>query len=79
MGKGQAWVNGHHIGRYWNMVAPKDGCPKECDYRGTYNSGKCVTNCGRPTQSWYVTMCTPTLYLKESKLRFEDMIDIELE
>uniref|UniRef100_A0A9I9CNR8 Beta-galactosidase n=1 Tax=Cucumis melo TaxID=3656 RepID=A0A9I9CNR8_CUCME len=39
MGKGQAWVNGHHIGRYWSAVSPKDGCAK-CDYRGAYNSGK---------------------------------------
>ncbi|XP_021291339.1 beta-galactosidase 9 [Herrania umbratica] len=53
MGKGQAWVNGHHIGRYWNLVAPKDGCSKSCDYRGAYNSNKCMTNCGKPTQSWY--------------------------
>ncbi|KAF5941912.1 hypothetical protein HYC85_019554 [Camellia sinensis] len=40
MGKGQAWVNGHHIGRYWTLVAPKDGCQEICDYRGTYNSDK---------------------------------------
>ncbi|KAK6255228.1 hypothetical protein SCA6_016533 [Theobroma cacao] len=53
MGKGQAWVNGHHIGRYWNLVAPKDGCSKSCDYRGAYNPNKCMTNCGKPTQSWY--------------------------
>lgn len=60
MGKGQAWVNGHHIGRYWTLVAPKDGCAKKCDYRGAYNSAKCTTNCGRPTQTWYV-LSTPTL------------------
>ncbi|XVF37956.1 hypothetical protein REPUB_Repub20aG0056100 [Reevesia pubescens] len=53
MGKGQAWVNGHHIGRYWNLIAPKDKCPKSCDYRGAYNSNKCMTNCGKPTQTWY--------------------------
>ncbi|XP_054805017.1 beta-galactosidase 9 isoform X3 [Prosopis cineraria] len=52
MGKGQAWVNGHHIGRYWTLIAPKDGC-KACDYRGPYNSDKCATNCGKPTQTWY--------------------------
>ncbi|KAF7837008.1 beta-galactosidase 9 [Senna tora] len=52
MGKGQAWVNGHHIGRYWTLVSPKDGC-EECDYRGTYDSDKCLTNCGKPTQTWY--------------------------
>ncbi|KAF5820230.1 putative beta-galactosidase [Helianthus annuus] len=53
MGKGQAWVNGHHIGRYWTLVAPKDGCQENCNYRGAYNSGKCQTNCGKPTQIWY--------------------------
>ncbi|XP_017226067.1 beta-galactosidase 9 isoform X2 [Daucus carota subsp. sativus] len=52
MGKGQAWVNGHHIGRYWDLVAPKDGCGT-CDYRGAYSSDKCTTNCGKPTQIWY--------------------------
>ncbi|KAL0358520.1 UNVERIFIED_CONTAM: Beta-galactosidase 9, partial [Sesamum angustifolium] len=52
MGKGQVWVNGHHIGRYWTLNAPKDGC-QTCDYRGAYDSDKCVTNCGVPTQSWY--------------------------
>ncbi|XP_077228224.1 beta galactosidase 9 isoform X2 [Tasmannia lanceolata] len=53
MGKGQAWINGHSIGRYWSLVAPKDGCQRTCDYRGAYNENKCTTNCGKPTQSWY--------------------------
>ncbi|KAL9273794.1 Beta-galactosidase 9-like protein, partial [Drosera capensis] len=50
MRKGQAWVNGHHIGRYWILDAPEVGCEKACDYRGPYKSNKCVTNCGKPTQ-----------------------------
>ncbi|KAL0671069.1 hypothetical protein Bca4012_033773 [Brassica carinata] len=53
MGKGQAWVNGHHIGRYWSIVAQKDGCDRTCDYRGAYTSDKCTTNCGKPTQTRY--------------------------
>ncbi|XP_010274045.1 PREDICTED: beta-galactosidase 9 isoform X2 [Nelumbo nucifera] len=53
MGKGQAWVNGHNIGRHWSLVAPKEGCQNTCDYRGTYNERKCATNCGKPTQNWY--------------------------
>ncbi|KAJ0972667.1 hypothetical protein J5N97_020626 [Dioscorea zingiberensis] len=53
MGKGFAWVNGHGIGRYWSLIAPEDGCSKNCDYRGTYNENKCMTNCGQLTQSWY--------------------------
>ncbi|CDP11164.1 unnamed protein product [Coffea canephora] len=53
MGKGQVWVNGHHIGRYWTLAAPKNGCQQTCDYRGAYDSDKCATNCGEPTQVWY--------------------------
>ncbi|CAA7400596.1 unnamed protein product [Spirodela intermedia] len=53
MGKGQAWINGHGIGRYWSLVAPKQGCPKTCNYRGAYSDGKCMTNCGKPTQDRY--------------------------
>lgn len=63
MGKGQAWVNGHHIGRYWTLVAPKDGCQETCDYRGAYDSDKCNTNCGNPTQIWYHV---PRSWLKPS-------------
>ncbi|KAK9933102.1 hypothetical protein M0R45_020311 [Rubus argutus] len=65
MGKGQAWVNGHHIGRYWTRVAPKDGCQEICDYRGAYNSDKCSTNCGKPTQTWYHI---PRSWLQASKV-----------
>lgn len=54
MGKGQAWVNGRAIGRYWLLVSPKGGCTNYCDYRGAYHEGKCSTNCGLPTQSWYL-------------------------
>ncbi|KAL2333822.1 hypothetical protein Fmac_015035 [Flemingia macrophylla] len=53
MGKGQAWVNSHHIGRYWTRVSPESGCEEICDYRGAYNSDKCLTNCGKPTQTLY--------------------------
>ncbi|XP_059431698.1 beta-galactosidase [Corylus avellana] len=54
MGKGQAWVNGRSIGRYWpSFLANKDGCNTTCDYRGEYSSEKCGMNCGNPTQRWY--------------------------
>lgn len=54
MGKGEAWVNGQSIGRYWpSYLAEEDGCSTEpCDYRGEYGSSKCVSNCGQPTQRW---------------------------
>ena len=54
MGKGFAWVNGFNIGRYWpTYIADEDGCDVEaCDYRGSYGSSKCLTNCGQPTQRW---------------------------
>ncbi|XP_058731711.1 beta-galactosidase 9 [Vicia villosa] len=63
MGKGQVWVNGHHIGRYWTRVSPKSGCERGCDYRGAYDSDKCLTNCGKPTQTLYHV---PRSWLKAS-------------
>ncbi|KAJ8751435.1 hypothetical protein K2173_016643 [Erythroxylum novogranatense] len=54
MGKGEAWVNGQSIGRYWPAnVASSSGCTSSCNYRGTYNSKKCLKNCGKPSQSLY--------------------------
>ncbi|KAJ8751069.1 hypothetical protein K2173_016250 [Erythroxylum novogranatense] len=51
MGKGQAWVNGNGIGRYWvAAIAPKDGCEATCNYIGTYGGGVCHTGCGQPSQ-----------------------------
>ncbi|KAH9316069.1 hypothetical protein KI387_024696, partial [Taxus chinensis] len=53
MSKGQAWVNGHHIGRYFpSFTAPTDGCSDSCDYRGTYSPANCATNCGKASQEW---------------------------
>ncbi|KAK6268846.1 hypothetical protein QUC31_013006 [Theobroma cacao] len=54
MGKGQAWVNGQSIGRYWPAyLSPSEGCTKNCDYRGEYDSTKCQQNCGQPAQTLY--------------------------
>ncbi|CAM6119644.1 unnamed protein product [Calypogeia fissa] len=54
MGKGQLFVNGYHLGRYWPTIfAPEWGCTDSCDYRGAYYPEKCVTQCGQPTQRWY--------------------------
>ncbi|KAL9436863.1 hypothetical protein AB3S75_022834 [Citrus x aurantiifolia] len=54
MGKGQAWLNGEPIGRYWDKRSSiDDHCVQECDYRGTFNQQKCLTGCGEPTQRWY--------------------------
>jgi hypothetical protein len=51
MGKGQMWVNGHHVGRYWSYKAPAGGCGG-CSYAGTYREGKCRSSCGEPSQRW---------------------------
>lgn len=52
MGKGQAWVNGQSIGRYWPAyLSPMTGCGDNCDYRGTYSASKCQKNCGHPSQT----------------------------
>ncbi|CAI0407269.1 unnamed protein product [Linum tenue] len=54
MGKGQAWVNGHGIGRYWPAyLSPPTGCTENCDYRGNHDSSTCQRKCGQPTQTLY--------------------------
>lgn len=54
MGKGQAWVNGHNIGRYWpEYLSPSTGCTDHCDYRGSHNSNSCLKRCGQPAQTLY--------------------------
>jgi hypothetical protein len=52
MGKGQIWVNGHHIGRHWSYKA--SGSCGGCSYAGTYSEApKCQTDCGDISQRWY--------------------------
>ncbi|KAK4276546.1 hypothetical protein QN277_014682 [Acacia crassicarpa] len=51
MGKGQVWINGESIGRYWLAYAKGD-C-KSCSYSGTYRPDNCQVGCGEPTQRWY--------------------------
>lgn len=54
LGKGEAWVNGQSIGRYWpTAIAPNSGCSDNCNYRGNFDSGKCHKNCGKPSQDQY--------------------------
>ncbi|RZC44678.1 hypothetical protein C5167_037627 [Papaver somniferum] len=51
MGKGQVWINGESIGRYWST--PAIGNCGHCSYAGTYRPPKCQSGCGKPTQRWY--------------------------
>lgn len=51
MGKGQVWVNGQSIGRYWTATA--NGDCHDCSYAGTFRAPKCQAGCGQPTQRWY--------------------------
>lgn len=50
MGKGQIWINGVSIGRYWTAYATGN-CDK-CNYAGTFRPPKCQQGCGQPTQRW---------------------------
>lgn len=50
MGKGQVWINGQSIGRYWTAYA-KGNC-SGCSYSGTFRTTKCQFGCGQPTQRW---------------------------
>ncbi|XP_052196199.1 beta-galactosidase 3 [Diospyros lotus] len=51
MGKGQVWINGQSIGRYWTAYAT--GNCGDCSYSGTFRPPKCQLGCGQPTQRWY--------------------------
>ncbi|KAL1810172.1 hypothetical protein ACET3Z_027162 [Daucus carota] len=51
MGKGQVWINGQSIGRYWTAYAA--GNCNECNYAGAFRPPKCQQGCGQPTQRWY--------------------------
>ncbi|EPS60900.1 beta-galactosidase, partial [Genlisea aurea] len=51
MGKGQLWVNGQSLGRYWTAYAA--GNCGQCGYEGTFRPPKCQQGCGQPTQRWY--------------------------
>ncbi|KAL6295642.1 hypothetical protein ACE6H2_003784 [Prunus campanulata] len=51
MGKGQVWINGQSIGRYWMAYA--NGDCSLCSYVGTFRPTKCQLGCGQPTQRWY--------------------------
>ncbi|XP_020223363.1 beta-galactosidase 1 [Cajanus cajan] len=52
MGKGQVWLNGQNLGRYWPAYKASGTCDY-CDYAGTYNEKKCTSNCGEASQRWY--------------------------
>ncbi|KAJ1411171.1 Glycoside hydrolase, family 35 [Sesbania bispinosa] len=52
MGKGQVWLNGQSLGRYWPAYKASGTCDY-CDYAGTYNENKCRSNCGEASQRWY--------------------------
>lgn len=53
LGKGEAWVNGKSIGRYWpSYISGKDGCPSVCYYNQSYKAEICRTNCGEPSMRW---------------------------
>ncbi|KAI3684908.1 hypothetical protein L6452_34137 [Arctium lappa] len=51
MVRGQVWINGQSIGRYWTAHA-KGKCGF-CKYPGAFRPGKCQLGCGAPTQRWY--------------------------
>lgn len=51
MGKGQVWVNGHAVGRYWDTYY-SSGCDA-CPWSGAFFSDKCLVNCGAASQEYY--------------------------
>ncbi|KAB5561359.1 hypothetical protein DKX38_006316 [Salix brachista] len=62
MGKGQVWINGHSIGRYWTLYA--EGNCTGCSYSATFRPARCQLGCGEPTQKWYHV---PRSWLKSTR------------
>ncbi|KAL2539140.1 Beta-galactosidase 1 [Abeliophyllum distichum] len=52
MSKGQVWINGQSIGRYWNQYKASGNCGA-CTYAGWFNEKKCLSKCGEASQRWY--------------------------
>ncbi|CAA0822400.1 Beta-galactosidase 1 [Striga hermonthica] len=52
MGKGQIWINGNNIGRYWTTLKASGDCTP-CHYTVWYNDHICRRGCGQPTQRWF--------------------------
>ncbi|KAF3324538.1 Beta-galactosidase 2 [Carex littledalei] len=52
MGKGQVWINGQSIGRYWPAYKAVGDCPA-CNYKGNYSEKVCQSQCGDSSQKWY--------------------------
>uniref|UniRef100_A0A5B7A4Z4 Beta-galactosidase n=1 Tax=Davidia involucrata TaxID=16924 RepID=A0A5B7A4Z4_DAVIN len=52
MGKGQVWINGQSIGRYWPGYKASGSCGA-CSYAGWFDEKKCLSNCGEASQRWY--------------------------
>ncbi|KAG0603309.1 hypothetical protein M758_10G083400 [Ceratodon purpureus] len=73
MGKGQAWVNGLSLGRYWSSFqAQNNGCHENCDYRSSFSQTKCLTKCGQPSQNWYHVPRQWLLPKRNSIVMFEE-------
>lgn len=51
MGKGEVWINGQSIGRYW-LATARGNCTG-CNYAEQFRSNRCQSGCGQPTQKWY--------------------------
>lgn len=52
LGKGYAWVNGHNIGRYWNLAGTEKPC-NSCSTVKPYIDVNCRKDCGLPSQRFY--------------------------
>ncbi|CDO97918.1 unnamed protein product [Coffea canephora] len=52
MSKGQVWINGQSIGRYYPAYKASGNCGA-CSYAGSFNEKKCLSNCGEASQKWY--------------------------
>eukprot|EP00520_Triparma_pacifica_P009069 CAMPEP_0118647164 /NCGR_PEP_ID=MMETSP0785-20121206/8461_1 /TAXON_ID=91992 /ORGANISM="Bolidomonas pacifica, Strain CCMP 1866" /LENGTH=754 /DNA_ID=CAMNT_0006539241 /DNA_START=34 /DNA_END=2298 /DNA_ORIENTATION=+ len=76
MGKGAAYLNGYHIGRFWNAKAKDEGCNAcdETEYSGGYAASRCRTGCGELSQTVYKL---PSIWFKAAGEENELLLFVE--
>ncbi|KAI9346974.1 glycosyl hydrolases family 35-domain-containing protein [Obelidium mucronatum] len=75
MSRGMAFVNGHQVGRYWNLKAICNNVP--CRYPDTATAGgeSCAVGCGYASQSFYNV---PTSWILEGGDDGNDDVEVVL-
>ncbi|GMH11874.1 hypothetical protein Nepgr_013715 [Nepenthes gracilis] len=79
MGKGQVWINGKSIGRYWPTYKAS-GAYNDYNYAGYYNKKKCLSCCGLPSHRCLILppLMGMILFPRSTEIAYRQMNDLLL-